>query len=159
MEILIWIIILLLCILSLIGVVVPVLPDTVFLWAAFLLSFFIEGVFPLPVSFWIGMGFITLLILGSDFISNAVLAKKYGASSWAVVGAVAGLILGIIIFGPLGIIVGPFLMVFIITFIESKDENQALKSAWGTVVAFFSSVVAKIILQLIMIIWYFLIVI
>ncbi|MFW6006497.1 MAG: DUF456 domain-containing protein [Halanaerobiales bacterium] len=158
MTVIWWIIIFILFILSLMGVVVPVLPDTIFLWIAFGLSYFIEGVFPLPVSFWLGMGFITLLILGSDLISNIYITRKYGASRFAVLGSIVGLILGIIFLGPFGIILGPFFTVLLISYLESRDQEKAMKRAWGTVIAFFSSTVAKIILQLIMILWFILIV-
>ena len=158
MEVLIWIIIILLFIASLVGVVVPVLPDTILLWAAFLLSR-IWGNFPaFPLSFWVGMIFITLFILGSDFISNAVFTKKYGASRWGIIGALAGIILGMIFLGPIGIILGPFILVFIITYLENQDQAQAFRSAWGTVLAFFSSIAVKFTLQLVMIVWFLIIV-
>ncbi|MFW6268657.1 MAG: DUF456 domain-containing protein [Bacillota bacterium] len=158
MTVIWWIIIFILFILSLMGVVIPVLPDTIFLWIAFGLSYFIEGVFPLPVSFWLGMVFITFLILGSDLISNIYITRKYGASRFAVLGSIVGLILSIIFLGPFGIILGLFFTVLLISYLESRDQEKAMKRAWGTVIAFFSSTVAKIILQLIMILWFILIV-
>ncbi|MFW5976353.1 MAG: DUF456 domain-containing protein [Bacillota bacterium] len=158
MSAFLWVIIILLFFMSLIGVVVPVIPDTILLWLAFGLSYFIEGIYPLPLSFWIGMIIITLLIFGSDLLSNILVARKYGVSRWGILGALAGLILGIIVLGPVGVVLGPFIMVFAISYMESGDHNRSFKKAWGAIIAFFSSSLTKIILQIIMIIWFLLVI-
>ncbi|MEJ6952615.1 DUF456 domain-containing protein [Natronospora cellulosivora (SeqCode)] len=155
MIILGWIIIVFLFILSLIGVIVPIIPATIPLWVGLLLYHFAIAELALSLSFWLGMFFITILILASDFYTNVYFVRKYGGSKWAVLGAALGLFLGLLIFGPFGIILGPLLAVFLITYIESNDHDKAFKTAIGTIFAFFSSGVIKIVLQVIMIIWFF----
>ena len=155
MEVLLWILIIILVLASLGGVVVPIIPDTILLWVAFFVSFLLPKVPELPVTFWIGMSIITLLIIGSDILTNVFFVQRYGGSKWATIGAVLGLFLGLIILGPIGVIIGPFILVFVISLFEKSDEKLALKKASGTVFAFFSSTVIKLCLQVVMIIWFF----
>ncbi len=142
---------------SLIGIIVPVVPEMVLLWSGLLLARFGLNLI-LPVSFWLGMILISVLVIGSDLFSNIYFVKKYGGSKWAVLGVLVGLIPGMIFLGPAGIFVGPFFMVFIIGLVEGKEINAALKNALGVLTGFFSSTVIKVILELVMIIWFFLLV-
>ncbi len=139
---------------SLIGVVVPFIPDTILLWAGFLVYHFFGMGTGLPVSFWVAMVILTVLILSSDFVVNAYFVKKYGGSKFAMVGAVVGLILGTILLGPLGILIGPFIFGFIVSFLEKRESNHAFRIGAATTFAVFSSAVVKIILQIAMIIWF-----
>ncbi|MCK8817881.1 DUF456 domain-containing protein [Natroniella sulfidigena] len=140
---------------SLIGVVVPLIPDTILLWVAFFLSRFFEPPISIPTSFWIAMLLITLLNLSSDFIMNSFFIKKQGGSKWTILAGSIGLIGGSLLLGPIGIIVGPFVMVFTVTFfVEQTGVISAFKRALGTIMAFFSSSIIKIGLQLTMISWY-----
>lgn len=102
---------------------------------------------------------LTALILVSDFLTNAYFVKKYGGSKLAMIGAVAGLIIGIIFLGPIGILVGPFIFVFVITLLEKKKGQRAFKIGIATILAIFSSTVVKIVLQVIMIVWFLIVVV
>ncbi len=150
-----WTLIILLFVFSIIGVIVPFIPDTILLWAGFLIYHFLGMGTGLPVSFWAAMVILTLLILSADFLMNAYFVKKYGGSKLAIIGAAVGLIMGTILLGPIGIVIGPFVLAFAIAFLEKKESNQAFKIGLATTFAVFSSAGAKIILQIVMIIWFF----
>lgn len=152
----IWFFIIFLFVMSLVGVILPFLPDTLLLWIGLLLYRFTLSEGALPFSFWFGMILITILIISSDIITNIFFVRKYGGSKWSVIGAGLGVVIGSIIFGPIGLILGPLLTVFLITLIESEDSNKAIKIALGTIFAFFSSSFVKLVMQLIMIGWFFL---
>ncbi|MFP4660920.1 MAG: DUF456 domain-containing protein [Halanaerobiales bacterium] len=155
---LIWFIIIILFIGSLIGVILPFIPDTILLWIAYLIYEISVPGKALPFSFWSGMLLLSALILSSDFLANVYFVKKHGGSRLAMLGAAVGLILGTIFMGPIGILVGPFLLVFIIAYLEKKDSNKAVKIGAATILAFFSSSIVKIFLQVIMIIWFLILV-
>ncbi|MFW6287645.1 MAG: DUF456 domain-containing protein [bacterium] len=155
---LIWFVISILFIASLIGVVLPFVPDTILLWVGYLIYELSVPGRILPFSFWSGMLILSALILSSDFLANAYFVKKHGGSRVAMFGAAVGLILGTIFWGPIGILLGPFLIVFIIAYIEKKDSNKAVKVGAATILAFFSSSIVKIFLQVIMIIWFLIVV-
>ncbi len=151
---LIWVLISLLFTSSLIGVIIPFIPDTILLWIGFLIyKIFVSGT-ALPFSFWTGMVLLTILIISSDLMANAYFVKKHGGSKIAMIGAGTGIILGSIFLGPIGIIIGPFVSVFLIAILEKKAGNEAFKIGIATLLAFFSSSIAKIFFQLIMIFWF-----
>ena len=155
MNILIWIIILLLFIISLVGTVVPLIPYALPLWLAFFISRFFEPGIIFPMSFWMAMVLITVAIYGSDIISGSVLVKKYGGTKLDVLAIIIGLFIGPIILGPPGIILGPFLAVFLLGFWQnSHDLRGNLQRAGLALIAVFSGWVIKIALQLLMIFWF-----
>lgn len=151
-----WIIMCILFLVSLIGVLIPFVPDTSPLWVAFFLFHFF-GPGSLPVIFWVSMVVITALILVADYFPSAYFVNKYGGSKLAVIGAGVGLIVGPIILGPAGVLVGPFAVVVVISLLEKKKAFMALKIGTVTMVAIFSSAAVKFVLQLVMIIWFFII--
>ncbi|MBO8162600.1 MAG: DUF456 family protein [Brevibacillus sp.] len=161
MEILLWIVIVALFALSILGVFLPVLPDTVLLWAGFLLYHFLlaDPGAGLPASFWWGMVGLSVLLFGADLITNLFFVKKYGGSKWSSLAAVAGIVLGLFLFPPFGMLLLPFLLVLGVEIgVEKKTLDGALKVALGTLVAFLSSSVMKVVIQLGMISWFFLVV-
>ncbi|NGQ96358.1 DUF456 domain-containing protein [Brevibacillus sp. SYP-B805] len=159
MEIVLWIIIGLLFALSLAGIFIPVLPDTILLWAGFLLYHFVlaEPGAGLPASFWWGMAVLSVLLYGADLMTNLYFVKKYGGSKLSSLGAIAGIILGLFLFPPFGMLILPFLFVIgIEMLVQKQSPEKAFKVGIGSLVAFLSSAVVKLILQVIMIIWFFL---
>jgi len=104
------------------------------------------------------MVILTTIIFSSDFMTNAYFVKKHGGSKIAMLGAGFGLVLGTIFLGPVGILIGPFVIVFVIAILEKKGSNTAFKIGVATLLAFFSSSIVKIILQLFMVLWFFIVV-
>lgn len=161
LEILLWIIIIVLFLIGLIGVFFPFLPDTIPLWIGFVLYHFMlaEPGMGLSASFWWGMVAITILIFGADFFANAYFVKKYGGSQWSSIGAILGVIAGIFVFPPFGMLILPFLFVLAIEMgFYGKTGERAMKVAFGTLVAFLGSGLVKVFLQVLMIIWFFLVI-
>ncbi|WP_139488860.1 DUF456 domain-containing protein [Brevibacillus dissolubilis] len=158
MEMILWGVIVLAFLLSIAGIFLPVIPDTILLWVGFLLYHFLvaEPGMGLPGSFWWGMVIISILLYGADLLTNMYFVKKYGGSKWSSIGAMAGIILGVFLFPPFGMLIFPFLIVLAIEMGgQKRSADQAVKVALGTLVAFLSSAVVKVILQIIMIIWFF----
>lgn len=89
MEMLWWTLVIVLFLTSLIGVVVPFIPDTLLLWAGVLLHRFALAAEGYPLLFWIGMAAATLLIIGADLLANLVFVKKYGGDKWTMLAAAA----------------------------------------------------------------------
>lgn len=73
-------------------------------------------------------------------------------------GAAAGLILGTILLGPIGILIGPFVLVILISLLEKKRGGNALKIGLASTIGIFSSTVVKFLLQIMMITWFLIIV-
>ena len=154
-----WIISGFLFLLGLLGTLIPIVPPIIPLWAAFIIFEFFGGPGVLPLFFWLGILFLSLLILAADYFANAYFVKRHGGSRLAMLGAAVGLIIGMIFLGPIGVLIGPFVLTIIISLFEHKNGSEALKIGLGTVSAFFSSFFVKIFLQLVMIIWFIFLVI
>ncbi len=159
MEILLWIMIVVLFGLSIAGIFFPVLPDLILLWIGFLLYQFVliePGTAGLPSSFWWGMGILSVFSYGADLLTNLYFVKKAGGSRLSSIGAIAGIVLGIFLIPPFGMIILPFLFVVAIEMLIQKQPlEQAVKVGVGSLIAFLSSAVVKVFIQLIMIIWFF----
>ncbi|KHF38771.1 DUF456 domain-containing protein [Halalkalibacter okhensis] len=152
MNVVIWIAIIALFVLSFVGLIFPIIPSVLVLWGGFLLYVFMLG--SLSVWFWIGAGVLTLVILCADLIASQYFVKKYGGSKWGERMAAIGVIVGSFIYPPFGLIVVPFLLVFITEFASSQNGQHAFKVAVASLLAFLSSTFAKCMIQLILIIWF-----
>lgn len=155
MEFFIWIIIICLFVLSFIGVFVPVIPAVVLLWLGFFVYHFFLDASSLTMSFWVAMVLFTMILIGSDFLMNHYFVNKFGGSKWSQLGAVIGVFIGVFVYPPVGMIAVPFLIVFVIELIEKKRVQTAALAALGAIVGFLSSLVAKIVIQFVMTLWFF----
>ena len=106
-EILAWTLAALLVALGIAGLLLPALPGAPLIFLGLVAAAWAEDFA------YVGWGWLALLALlaaltyGVDFAATALGAKKFGASPRAVLGAVAGGIVGLF-FGPLGLVLGPF---------------------------------------------------
>lgn len=155
MNILLWSLIILFFIFSFAGILFPILPSILFLWGGFLIyHFFINGE-ALNALFWWGLGGVTLFLLIADYVIGAYFVKKFGGSPWSMVASIAGALLFPWFMGPIGIIVGPFLAIFLVELILGKGEGHSFRVAFGSFLSFLSSGFVKMLLQLAMILWFF----
>ncbi|MFC0471669.1 DUF456 domain-containing protein [Halalkalibacter kiskunsagensis] len=155
MTIVIWIVILALFVLSFVGLIFPIIPSVLVLWGGFLLYVFLIKSGVLSIWFWIGAALLTVFILCADLIASQYFVKKYGGSKWGERMAAVGVIVGSFVYPPFGLILVPFLLVFATELVSRKNTRLAFKVAIASLVAFLSSTFAKGIIQLVLIVWFF----
>ncbi|SER36890.1 hypothetical protein SAMN04487944_103211 [Gracilibacillus ureilyticus] len=156
MDVLWWILIILAFVLSFVGIVFPIIPSVLVLWIGFIMYQFLLASENIGWIFWTAMGILTLILIVADIIANSYFVKKYGGSKWGEWMAAVGVIIGSFIIPPFGIIIVPFLLVFLTEIIQKKGADEALKAAFGSLLGFLSGTVAKIVIQIVMIVWFFL---
>ena len=87
------------------------------------------------------------------------MARTFGGSRWAATGALLGLVAGMFIFPPFGLIFGPFLGAFIGEILYNRKQNRMnqntqngneFKVAFGAFLAFMFGTGAKLIVSLLM---------
>lgn len=132
------------------GVVIPVLPGAAGLWAGVWLvawagDFQLVGAPTLAVT-----GVLALLIVAADWAATALGAKAFGASRWAVIGATAGLLVGLFL-GPVGIVLGPVVGAVALELWKDPDLEKALQAGVGTLLGFLIGSVAKVMLAFLLI--------
>ena len=134
---------------GLLGAVVPVLPGPPLSYAGLLVlqwsGFAGAGVHRFsPAFLWIWAG-ITVVITVADYLLPTLMTKQFGGSRAASIGSVLGLVAGIFIFPPWGMIVFPFLGAFAGELIHNKANSKgACKVAFGAFLAFIVGTGAKL---------------
>jgi uncharacterized protein YqgC (DUF456 family) len=129
-----------------IGSILPVIPGPPISWAGLLLlkwtGFVADHGSAYENTLWILLFFVILVTI-LDYVVPIMGTKKYGGSKRGVWGATIGVVVGLF-FGPLGIIIGPFLGAYIGEITTGKKEKDALRAAWGSFVGFLLGVGMKL---------------
>ncbi|MFC4388115.1 DUF456 domain-containing protein [Gracilibacillus marinus] len=155
MDFLWWTLIIVAFALSFVGIIFPIIPSVLVLWIGFLLYQFMLTSDNIGWVFWSAMIVLTIVLIVSDIIANSYFVKKYGGTKWGERIAAIGVIIGSFIIPPIGIIVVPFIAVFITELLQKKGADEALKAAFGSLLGFLGGTIAKIVIQIVMIIWFF----
>ncbi|MFE8703173.1 DUF456 domain-containing protein [Cytobacillus sp. FJAT-54145] len=155
MDYLYWAIIIALFIISFIGLIYPIIPSVLFLFAGFILYGVLFSFEPFNWLFWLIQGLFVLLLFGADYIANMIGVKKFGGSKAGIWGSTLGILIGPFVIPVIGILIGPFVGAIIAELIvNKKDFKEAVKIGFGSVVGFISSVFTKGIIQAVMIIYF-----
>lgn len=96
------------------------------------------------------LGALTVLGFVLDYVASALGARRFGGSRWAVVGALAGGIVGVF-FGPLGLLLGPVVGAVAGELIRSGQLAGSLRTGIGAVVGLVAGAIAKFGLALAMV--------
>ncbi|MCD1259808.1 DUF456 family protein [Paenibacillus athensensis] len=156
MDIVGWILVIALFAIGMAGAVYPVLPGVLAIYGAFFLYGWLISFEPFTWLFWLLQTLIVVIILVADYAVSAMGVKKFGGSRASVIGSTIGLIVGPFVIPAFGLILGPFIGAVIGELIIGTSWQQALRVGWGSVLGFFSSVVVKVVLQLVMIVLFLL---
>lgn len=139
------------------GTLLPVLPGAVLIWAGMLIYGVLTDFETLGALFFIGQGLAVALIQVLDYLAGVVGVKRYGGSRHAVYGSIIGAVAGIFVMGPAGIIFGPFIGAVIGEMLGPRRRlDVAVRSGVGTLVGLVGGTLLKLVIEIIMIIWFFL---
>jgi uncharacterized protein YqgC (DUF456 family) len=129
-----------------IGSILPIIPGPPISWAGLLLLKWTDFVDDHGAAYenalWILLFFVILVTI-LDYVVPIMGTKKYGGSKRGVWGATIGVVVGLF-FGPLGIIIGPFLGAYIGEISTGKKDKDALRAAWGSFLGFLLGVGLKL---------------
>lgn len=151
-DVIIWVLIIALFILSFVGVIYPIIPSVLLLWIGFLLYQFGINGDELGFVFWSIMIVFTVILFVADIVANSYFVKKFGGSKWGERVAAIAVIVGSFIVPPFGIIIVPFVAVLVMEMLQSRTIQEAFKAAVGSLLGFLSGTFAKVFVQIIMII-------
>ena len=120
----------LLCLTGIIGSFLPIIPGPVTAWLGILLLNLTS-----VVEFNLNFILITLTVAISvgilDYIIPILGVKKLGGTRSGQIGTTVGLIVALIILGPIGIIIGPFLGALLGEMSAKKSFQDSIKPAFG----------------------------
>lgn len=144
MEIFVIIIIGILLFLGLIGCFVPIIPGPPISYGGLLIFHFFSSYTINEDVLWL-MAFVVLLVTVFDLWVQIYGVKKFGGTKKAVNGSILGLIVGIFLFPPFGIIIGPFAGAFIGASMEKDtDAYESIKIALGALAGFVAGTILKL---------------
>lgn len=155
MDFILWLVVLLLFGLSFVALLYPVLPSVTAVWAGFLIYHFLINPGELTAFFWISMILLTIILTLADVFASSLSVKQFGGSKLGEKAAAIAVIIGSFIFPPFGIILLPFVAVFLIEMQQGRPVKDSLKSSVGSIVGFLTGQLAEAAIQLAMIIWFF----
>ncbi|WP_342544059.1 DUF456 domain-containing protein [Lysinibacillus sp. FSL W7-1291] len=156
MEVIGWILVIACFIISFIGLMYPIIPGVLFLVGGFLLYGVFFSFAELSWWFWVIEILFVVLLFGADTVANAFGIKKFGGSNAGMWGSTIGLLIGPFVIPVAGILIGPFLGAVIAELIvEKRTFNEAVKSGVGSLIGFLTSTIAKAVIQIVMIIVFF----
>ena len=96
--------------------------------------------------------------LALDFLGNALGARRFGATRAGMIGAVLGLLAGLILLGPflgpLAIVVGPLLGAAAGELLQGREPRVAFRSGFGAVIGTLFGTLAEFIIALILAGWF-----
>lgn len=144
-----WIIVGVLFILAgIIGAFLPVVPGLPFSYGG-LLMLQLTSEPPFSVMYMVYWALIVVVVMSLENIIPAAGVKRFGGSVRGIIGCIAGAVLGIFLFPPYGIVIGPVVGAFAGELLDGKDSQQALRAAMGSFLGFFVGTVIKVVTALI----------
>lgn len=154
-ETITWIGIAVLFFLAYVGLLVPVLPDYPLALVGFAVyDFLLDG--DLGWIFWVIALIVAVILFIVEYIASGIAVKSKGGSKWGMVAAIIGIFIFPFFLGPLGLIIGPFVMVVMVEYAQKKKFNEALEIAYSTLVGFVGGIFVKFFVITGMICWFLL---
>lgn len=96
------------------------------------------------------MGCLALASAGLDYIASAMGAKKFGATWRGILGAAVGAVVGLV-FGPIGLLTGPFLLAVALEALGGRSIEEAGRAGAGAFIGLLVGAVGKVACSLSMI--------
>jgi len=154
MDIFLIIIGLIFCILGIIGSFSPIIPGPITSWVGLFVIHF-TSIIPFDIQFLI----ITFLVAVSIFIIDLLIPiiglKKFGGTRKGLIGATVGLLIGLFLAGPIGLIGGSFLGAVSGEYTSNKSLKKSLKPAIGTFIGIISGTIIKFLVATLFLVLYF----
>jgi len=154
LDLILLIIGLLLCLIGIVGSFLPIIPGPVTSWLGILLLNLTS-----VVEFNLNFVLITLTVAISvgilDYLIPVLGVKKLGGTRSGQIGTTLGLIIALIILGPIGIIIGPFGGALLGEISTKKSLQDCIKPAFGAFIGVIAGSVIKFLISLSFLFFYF----
>ena len=150
MVLLLWFIAAMLVLVGLAGTLLPILPGVPLVFGGLLLGAWIDGFVHVGWPLLLVLALLTLLSVVVDVAATSLGAKRAGAGRAAMLGAAIGTLVGLF-FGPVGLLVGPFLGAAAGQFLVRQDLLEAGRAGVGAWVGFLLGSLAKLALGVAMV--------
>lgn len=131
MDIFLLILGLILCLLGIVGSFSPIIPGPITSWFGLLVIHF-SKLIPFDNQFLFITFLIAALIFALDLIIPILGLKKLGGSKKGLIGSTIGLLLGLFLAGPVGLLIGSFFGAISGEYVNNNSIKKSIKPAMGT---------------------------
>ena len=128
---------------GIIGCFLPVIPGPPFGYVSLLLLQLTSDP-PFSGEFLLWTGAATVGITLLDYFIPPLATKKFGGSRFGVVGSILGILVGLIILPPWGILIFPFVGAYIGEIVFGSEHVVAKKAAFGAALGLLSGMLLKL---------------
>ena len=135
--------------LGVVGLVFPAIPGPPLLFGGLWMVAWIEDYHYVGLGSLVTLGILAALAMLADFVAGALGAKKFGASGLSIFGATMGAIVGIF-FGPIGLILGPFVGAVIGELMSGRKIDAAGRAGVGATIGLLIGTAAKLAVGVVM---------
>lgn len=135
------------------GTVLPVLPGIVLIWGAALVYAWWSGFRTLG---WTDLAVLTLmgaLAYGADLILGLGGARRFGAGRAGITGALVGLASGLLVMGPVGVLLGPIAGAVVGELLWGSHWRSALRAGIGAGIGTVLAMAVRLLLAVAMLIY------
>ncbi|MEZ5652697.1 MAG: DUF456 family protein [Burkholderiaceae bacterium] len=140
-----WLLSIALIVVGAVGVVMPALPGTIFVFAGIALAAWIDSFEVISVTTVVIVGILAVLAWITDYLSGLVGARRVGASREAIIGGAIGTVAGIF-FGIVGLIFFPLIGAAVGEYMAISDLRRAGNVGLATWIGMLVGVVLKLVL-------------
>ncbi len=126
----------LLIILGFIGIFVPFLPGVFLAWLG--IATYASVTHFTQISGTVILVFLALSIASGifDIVAPIIGARRFNASRYGIIGSSLGFLIGLMAFGPIGVILGPIAGAFVGELFAGKEVRGAARPAFGAFIGF-----------------------
>jgi len=149
MTIALYVVGILLFLVGLAGLALPFIPGSPVMFLGVVAIAWADDFERIGIPGLIVIGLLAAVVFLTDWLAEAVGARRLGASWWGMAGAVLGLLVGLP-FGLLGVVVGPIIGAVALELTQDRDLRRASKVGVGTVIGFLVGTAVKYSLALVM---------
>ena len=126
--------------LGLIGSIIPALPGPPLSYLGLLLFHFFISKMDVDFIFWLAVLVVFITVL--DYYLQIYGVKKAGGGKYAIRGSLVGMLSGIFLFPPFGILVGAFVGAFVGA--KTEANSSEVKIAFGALWGFIAGAILKL---------------
>lgn len=136
------------------GAFLPVLPGAPLSYIALLILQFALGA-PFSWTFLVIWGIVVAVVATLDGLIPAEGARRMGGSRYGIWGCLIGGFLGVLMFPPFGLLIGPIVGAFIGEWMYGRKTDSAFRAAMGSFVGFLIASLLKVSVSLILAYYFF----
>ncbi len=126
------------------GALIPMVPGVPLVFAGILAYAIMTGFREIGPVLLVLFLILTVFAVAVDWFATAIGARRFGASGWGIVGALVGLVVGLIVFPPLGAFIGPIAGAIIFELARGRTTRESIRSGAGALVGYLVAVVFEL---------------